>query len=409
MGILSRLPDETRDAGNWLTDDDDDGGRVTPAGIRVDWRVAATHPVVSRCIDLLASSVAGAPKDIIVRVGRRSFPEFTTPAWLAAPRGALDPTYTAEDYFMQVAISLLTDGNYFTHVFPNVLNPRVLTVLPPHNVTVKPGPLYEVRDAAGRVVNTYDAMSMLHGTWLRFPGELRGVGPLDSLRRGVGTAIAVEEYAGRFFGQGASLSFGVEVPGALTKEQKEELGKSLRKKYQGPGNSHAIGILTGGAKFVANLAPSPEQAQMLATQKDLREYLCTPFGVPPGMAGATGAGESYAASEVDDDQFKERAVLPLAQRIERQHNRLVQVPAGISDPNASAQFRFNLDNIARVNLLTRAQAYRELVTAGVMQPAEARDKEDMPPVDGADQLFMQGQMRPISQIIAPQPPPAGQS
>lgn len=408
MGILSRLPDEVRfDRGAWLNDDENDSGRHTPAGVRVDWRVAATHPVVSRCIDLLASSVAGAPKDIIVRVGRRSFPEFATPAWLAAPRGALDPTYTSEDYFMQVAISLLTDGNYFTHVFPNVLNPRVLTVLPPHNVTVKPGPRYEVRDAAGRVVNTFDAMSILHGTWLRFPGESRGIGPLDCLRRGVGTAIAVEEYAGRFFGQGATLGFGVEVPGQLNKEQKDGLYEALRARHSGLRNSHSIGVLTGGAKFVANLTATPEQTQMLATQKDLREYLCTPFGVPPGMAGATGPGESYAASEVDDNQFKERAVLPLAQRIERQHNRLVQVPPGISDPNASAQFRFNLDNVARVNLLTRAQAYRELVTAGVMQPAEARDKEDMPPVDGADQLFMQGQMRPISQIVAPQPPSAG--
>lgn len=404
MGILAQRFEEMRfDAAKWLDGDDDYDQRPNPAGVRVDWRTAVKHPVVYRCIDLLSSAVAGAPKDIIVRIGRRSFPEFRKPSWMVAPR-PMDPTYTIDDYFMQVAVSLLTDGNYFTHVYPHVFDPLVLTVLPPQQVTVKPGPLYELRDAAGHIVNTFGPAEILHGTWIRPAGDLRGISPLEALRRGLSTTIAAEDYAGRFFGQGATLSFGVEVPGALTPEQRTELSTSLKKRHAGLANSHAIGILTNGGKFITGLAPTPEQAQMNVTQKQLHEYLCTPFGVPPGMAGSTGPGESYAASEVDDKQFAERAVLPLAQRIERQHNRLVSVPDSITDLRATAQFRFNLNNVARVNILTRAQAYRELVTAGVMMPAEAREKEDLSPVEGADQLFMQGQMRPISQIVNPPEP-----
>jgi hypothetical protein len=51
------------------------------------------------------------------------------------------------------------------------------------------------------------------------------------------------------------------------------------------------------------------------------------------------------------DGSSDYAVLPLAVRIEAQHDRLVSVPDTITDPNASAQFKFNLDAVARVDLL----------------------------------------------------------
>jgi HK97 family phage portal protein len=249
-------------------------------------------------------------------------------------------------------------------------------------------------------------MEMLHGTWLRPAQQLRGISPLEALRRGMGNAIAAEEHAGRFFGQGAALSFGVEVPDAMTPERQAELRDSLKAKYAGLSNSHAIGVLTKGAKFVSGLAPTPEQAQMLATRKFGVEDLCRPYGVPPNMAGSQEPGaSSYASADVWRDEFRDYAVLPLAVRIEAHYDRLVAVPDSIDTLNATAHFKFNLDHVARTSLLTRYQAYAEGVKGGFKTPAQIRALEDDPPVDPnatdpAEKLYMLQQMVPIGELGA---------
>lgn len=399
MGVLARRFEETRNLAGWLADDDDQlSGRMTSAGVRINATSALSLTTVWRCIDLLSSAISTSPKDVYLKIGDESYEEFGQPNWLTMPNPA-DANYTANDYFAQVAMSLLLDGNFFVHVFPYVLDPQVLTVLDPGRVDVKSGPLYDIRDAKGSVVRTVGPMEMLHGVWMRPPGSLRGISPLEAMRRTFGAQVAAEDHAARFFGQGASLSFGVEVPGAMDEPKKAEMARALKRKYAGLQNSHAIGVLTNGAKFVAGLAPTPEQAQMLETRKFGVEDTCRIYGVPPGMAGSQEPGaSSYASDFVKDKQFAERAVLPLAVRIEKPHERLLSVPVNITDPSAKMQFKFNLDSIARVDILTRMQAYKEGVAAGVWQPAEARKKEDLPFVKGSDRLFMLQQMVPIEDL-----------
>jgi phage portal protein BeeE len=217
-------------------------------------------------------------------------------------------------------------------------------------------------------------MEMLHGTWIRPAGALRGISPLEALRRAIGNAIAAEEHAGRFFGQGASLSFGVEVPARSTTRRRthpREHGRQVRR----PPNSHAIGVLTDGAKFVSGLAPTPEQAQMLATRKFAVEDLCRPYGVPAEHGWQPGARrELLCLGRHLAREFRDYAALPLATRIEAQHNRLVSVPDTITDPNASAQFKFNLDHVARTNILTRYQAHAAGVQRRLPDAARGPDQ-----------------------------------
>lgn len=406
MGILAaRLgADEVRGRADWLNDDDAlFDGPLSPSGVRVNARTAFSLPTFWRCVDLLASAVAQSPKDIILKVGGRSFPEYGRPTWMMTP----DPenaAYTFADHIMQVAISVLVEGNAFVVATPYVWNAASLSVLNPLRVDVRRGPLYDIKDESGHVINTLRPMDVLHIAWLRPPGQLRGLSPVATLNRTIGAAIAAEEFAGRFFGQGATLSFGVEVPGPLDEDRQNQLRESLKRRYSGLGQSHAIGVLTAGAKFVTGLTPTPEQAQMLGTRKYAVEETCRPFGVPPGMVGSQEPGaSSYASSEVYNRQFAERAVLPLARRIEAQYDRLLQLPPGLNDPSATIQFRFNLDWIARADLLARYQAHAEGVTKGFLRPNEARALEDLAPVPGGDRLYMQAQMVPIDQLATAAP------
>jgi HK97 family phage portal protein len=402
MGLIAQRlagAEEVRtvNAADWLNDDEDEGSR-TPSGVRVNRAVALGLTTIWRCVDLLSSAVAMAPTDVTVKVGGRSFPEYVKPGWLSTPNPA-NPNYNGSDYFSEVALSVLLEGNFFTFVYPHVFDPQVLVLLDPARVEVKPGPLYEVRDETGRVIGTFGPAEILHGWWIRLAGALRGISPLEVLRRGIGSAVAAEDHGARFFGQGAALSFGVEVPYTMTPEKKTDLQSQLKRRYAGALNSHAIGVLSDGAKFVPGLAPTPEQAQMLATRKFSVEDLCRPYGVPPSMAGSQEPGAaSYASAAVWDMQFKQRAVQPLATRIERRHERLFEVPDGISSPSAEVQFRFNLDAIARADLLTRYQVHEIAIRSGLSTPDEERALEDRAPLPGGNRLYMQSQMVPIDML-----------
>lgn len=408
MGILaSRLAGSSLrfDKQAWLDGEDDGPSYRTSAGVRVDRHTALSLSTFWRCVDLIAHTVALAPRHVVVKVGNQTFTEFNPPAWLETP-DPRNPSFTSDDYFAQLALSMLVDGSYFVYAAPSIYDPQGLVVLDPRKVDPDGKGKFDVYDDSGKLIATLDSSEVLHGAWLWFPGEKRGLSPLETLRRGIGGAVAADEYAGRFFGQGASLAFGVEVPGQLTDPQKADLRESLKRRHAGLSNSHAIGLLTNGAKFVPGLAPTPEQAQMLATRKFGVEDIARAFGVPPGMVGSQEPGaSSYASAYVWREQFRDDAVLKFTAKIERQHDRLLTLPDRLATtPGASTHLRFNLDWVARTDLLARYQAHSEGVRGGFLTPNEARAYEDKPPVSGGDRLFMQAQMVPLDKLDEQTPP-----
>ncbi len=406
MGLLADRLQTRFDPAAWLADDDGDYGErgaMTTSGVRVNGDAVLSLTTVWRCWDLISHAVAMAPREVVVTAGGKSSPEYQPPAWLDEP-DPRDPTFTPDDYFLMVALSLLSDGVYFTRVVPDVYRPLAIIPLDPRTVRIRRGnvigPLFDILDASGRVSETLTSDQVLYDSWLQMPGELRGISPLEALRRSFGSAVAAEEFSSRYFGQGAALAFGIEVPGALGDKQKDELRDQLRKRHQGLSNSHAVGVLTRGAKFVPGLQPTPEQSQMLATRKFGVEEIARIYGVPPGMAGSQEAGaSSYASAYVYRQQFRDDAVLKFAAKIERGHRRLLQLPdafAGV--PGARIDLKFDLDWIARADMLTRFQANGEAVTKGLRTPNEARHDEGEPPLPGGDSLYMQQQMVPIGDL-----------
>lgn len=409
MGILARRLaeySETRTAPGPV--EDDEAGlpaRSTAAGVRVSARSSLQLSAVWACVRLLTNTVASLPAEIVVSIGTRRFVEYDRPAWLVAPDPA-DPTMTTAEHFAQLTTSLLLDGNFFVYVEGGVDAPRRLLVLDPRRVEVRvdEGRLhYPVRDERGVVVADVAPEAMLHGTWIRLPGAARGLSPIDAARSGIGLGLAAESFGARFFGAGAALSFGVEYPGELSPEQRTEFSESLRRRHEGTSNSHAIGILTRGAKFVTGLGVSNEQSQFLETRKFTVEDIAGRiFGVPPHMVGSQEPGaSSYNSVEQRSLEFRQYSVLGLVRRIEDPYQRLVRVPAAIADPRARAAFRLNIEGLARADMASRYAAYASGIEKGFVTPNEARALEDLPPLEGGDTLYMQAQMAPLGAVVPP--------
>lgn len=387
-----------------LTEDDffrDDFGRSTVSGQRVSATSSTRVTVVLRCVKLLTDVISTLSKDVVISIGGQRFTEFQRPQWLTSPTPA-DPSITDVEHFSQVVGAMALEGDSFTfvpdgiHPLDGIVGRGYLEVLDPRHVNVRRGPLYDILDQYGRVVETVGPDRMLHISWYRPAGRLRGLSPIEEARQAVGLALGTEEFAARFFGQGATMALGVEVPGALTSAQRDDLREGLEGLYSGTRNAHRIGVVTGGAKLVTGLGVSNDQAQFLESRKFSVEDIARLFGVPPHLVGSQEPGaSSYSSVEQRSLEFAKFNIAPWVSRIAAQYSRLVSVPERLEGTGATARFAMDLRSLERADIKTRYEAYSLAVGGPWLEPNVPRALEDLPPIAGGDSIHVQSQMVPL--------------
>jgi HK97 family phage portal protein len=353
--------------GDWVS------GNMTWSGADVSQRSSIQISAVFACVRLLADTVSTLPADTYIRAEgeRRPYP---APVWVLEP----DVGVTRQDFLQQVVVSLMLDGNAFIQVLRAGAGVAALVVLDPGRVEVRRNagsrrPEYVI-DQGRTVLPTDD---VLHVTDLRRPGDLRGISRVTELRQTLGLARALDEFAARFFGNGSTTTGIIEYPGNLTEEQARDLVDGFEAGHKGLKRAHRPGVLSGGARF-QKTGVDPESAQMLGSRQMAVEEIARIFGVPPHMIGLTTPGAmSYASVEQNAIQFVTHTLRPLVTKIESALTRLLP---------GDAFLRFNMDGLLRGDSISRAQYHSTALQAGWETVNDVRRIEDLPPVDGGDQI-----------------------
>lgn len=353
--------------GDWVS------GNMTWSGADVSQKSSIQISAVFACVRLLADTVSTLPADTYIRDGdeRRPYP---APVWVAEP----DSDMTRQDFLQQVVVSLMLDGNAFVQVLRSGTGVAALVVLDPTRIEVRRNAesrrLEYVVDQGRRVLSSED---VLHITDLRRPGDLRGVSRVTELRQTLGLARALDEFAARFFGNGSTTTGIIEYPGNLNEEQARDLVDGFEAGHKGLRRAHRPGVLSGGARF-QKTGVDPESAQMLGSRQMSVEEIARIFGVPPHMIGLTTPGAmSYASVEQNAIQFVTHTLRPLVTKIESALSRLLP---------GDAFLRFNMDGLLRGDSISRAQYHSTALQAGWETVNDVRRIEDLPPVDGGDQI-----------------------
>jgi HK97 family phage portal protein len=219
------------------------------------------------------------------------------------------------------------------------------------------------------------AEDVLYITEMRRPGTLKGVSRIDEVKQTLGLAKALDEFASRYFSNGASTSGIIEFPGNLTQEQAKDVVSAFESAHKGVSRSHRPGVLSGGAKF-AKVGSDAEQAQMLESRQFAVEEIARIFRVPPSMIGLNTPGAmSYASVEHNAIQFVRYSLLPLVSKIEEAHSRLLP---------AESFLRLNVDGLMRGDSATQAQIFSTGLQAGYYSVNDIRRIMDLSPMDGGD-------------------------
>jgi HK97 family phage portal protein len=351
----------------WSDLDGSSGRGNTIAGVSVSDETAMNAPAVWACVRLISGAIAGLPLQAFREQGEERV-EVPSPLWVSVPNPQ-NPNTTRAVFIQQAVTSMLLEGNAFLYFIPNVLRPVEVRVLDPKEVEIKVDGstvTYDVK-GADRILTP---MEIVHVPYQVVPGKARGLNPIDAARQTIGLTLAAQDYGAAYFGNGMSLSIGIEYPPGIepTTKQQEELVKQLKKKHVGSRNSHGIGALTGGAKFV-DLSKTNRDSQLL----ELREYQVEDvgrlFGVPPHMIGSQKPGAvAYASVEQRNIDFVTHGLQPVIEKLEDGLGRHF---------DGRGFFKFNVAGLLRGDIKSRMEAYQVALNAKVMEIDEVRALEDM--------------------------------
>ena len=296
------------------------------AGIHVSQRNALNDTAIWGAVTLLAGDISGLPAKAYREVGDLRQPLPSQPTWINRP-DPLDPTITWPVHIASGALSILLDGSLFVLVEPDVFNPERLQVLNPTIVHVRKSgrvPTYDIR-AADRS-DTLTAANILHAPLFMRPGDLRGISPIDEHAEAIGLSRAAEKYSARFFGSGATLSGIVEVPptaGDYTEDDIKSLREQFNKTHGGWKKSYALGVLTGGAKWVPTSA-NPKDSQLIELRAYQVEEAARIYGIPPHMVGSQQPGAvAYASVEQRSIDYVTHTLARYLAPLEAAYSRLV--------------------------------------------------------------------------------------
>jgi len=218
------------------------------------------------------------------------------------------------------------------------------------------------------------------------------------LRSAAATALAAQDYSGRFFASGMTPGFTLESPEAPTQEFVEELRARLEQNYGGVRNAGKPLLLFGGMKANA-LSLTPDDAQLLESRKFQVEEIARIYGVPPFMIGHNEKTTSWGSGvEAMGSGFVRYTLRRHLHAITNEFNRKLF-------PRGNRFCEFDTSDLERPSFKDFTESLRVgLGRAGerpIFTQNEARARFNMPPVEGGDSIEPVGVAEP-----EPAPDPA---
>lgn len=114
-------------------------------------------------------------------------------------------------------------------------------------------------------------------------------------RAAVGNALAMDQYSGKFFENGAHPSIILKSEGKMNAEQIANLQQAFVNKYSGADNFHKIPLVLTEKLDAKEISLSAQDAQLLEARKFQVIDIARAFGVPPHMIGETSASTSWGS------------------------------------------------------------------------------------------------------------------
>lgn len=319
-------------------------------------------PAVDRCLTLISNAVGMmlASGHVYTATGV----EIPKPEVLAYPNRLYGSPF---EFYSEMVATLLIYGNWLAIKVDNQLVP-----IHPSQVTCITGddgyPTYRIGD----LTLTYD--DVLHIRGFTLPGSWWGIGVIEKQRLALSGSINMAKYARSTYRTGA-------VPTAVvtlgTKHADDSILQELNQSWQETfGNGARKPVFIADGMSITPLSWSPEDAEFLESRKFNIAEIALMFGLDPSDLSASvssGTTQTYGNIGQRNLERVKFSYGPWMIRVEQAvSNRLL---------SNGDYFIGNPEYLLRMDTQTRYEAYKVATEMGLMNVAEIRELEGLPPLN----------------------------
>lgn len=390
-------------------------GRVgSSSGVFVDHLTAMQTTAVYGSVRILSSLLASFPLILYKRLAGGGKERATEHPLYKITHNNPNEFQDAFQFKETLQAHLALRGNAYCLIERNLSNGKVLGLftLEPDRVFPKKVRIIETKkvriiyeyytDFNEKIILTSD--EVLHLKGLTTSG-IMGLDPIMAAKNMIGSTIATEEHASRFFSNGARLGGILKYPGKLTKEGIEKIKTSFAQKYEGVENAGKTAVLEEGMSYEP-VGMTLQQAEFIEQRQFNKKDICSGiFGIPSHMLG--GDVETISNVEEFSRQLIDYTLNPWLKRWELAfNNNLLTLKE-----QETYFFEFLTDAFLRSNASVRATKLAIERQNGIINADEWREIENKNPLpDGAGKLYLNplnmavaGGSNP-AQVKEPQPP-----
>lgn len=300
------------------------------------------------------------------------------PSWMRQP-DVEQTWYGLLEFWM---MSLLHRGNAYAFKLRNGAGQVTgLREIHPDRVTPGQAPDGTKRFLIDRLEREWTTREVFHIPGLAYDGRL-GLNPIATFADSLGNVMASDEYSSRFFSNATNLG-GIITLGAdlvdPTPQQMKELREEWDVFHQGLLNAHRTGVLSKGSTY-QRIALNADDTQLIETRQFGVAEIARLLRLPPhklyDLTHATYSNIEHQTIEAVQD-----GIQPWCERIEAWINADRDLtPAGTFQ-------EFDLEGRLRGDTKTRYEAYTAAVGGPWASINEVRRLDNLPAVDGGDEVL----------------------
>lgn len=369
-------------------------GTPAIAGSRVNQVTALQLSWVWKCVKAIAETVSMLPLPTYRRIarGKERVPDHPIARLLEYP----NPWQTGLQWREMMQAHALMRGNGYSEIVLDGAG-RYDRLVPLHpdrtTVEVLPNglPRYRTQDANGRErVLVFGEIIHLQGFSV---DGWEGLNPIREQREAIGAAIAARDYGSRYFGNSARPPTWIEAPQKFKDDVARRQWVQDFKAAYGGKNTGTTPVLENGMKLHA-LGVNNTDAEWLGFVNASAMDIAGIFRVPPHKIGILSEAK-WANIEHQQIDWVTDTVLPWCRRWEATLQRDLWFGEGYFAEHL-------IDMLLRGDTRSRYEAYGKGIQDGWLLRNEAREKENLNPIDGLDEPLEPMNMAPAGSRRAAQ-------
>lgn len=375
-------------------------GRESAAGVAVSPRSVLAHPWVWQAVKILTGDIGQLP----VHKMRRRFVDGQQ--YVEKDSGHVvhrclnygpNDYQTPSQWKETVMHDALLYGNHVSLVSRDATGRLTLTPLPPQGlsysqpelgrfyirsvwngreVTIPYDEVFHIRGLASAGNDGCDGSYQASGFW--------GLPVISMLRDALGSGLAMIEYGASLFKNNGRPSGVLKFPGAYNAEAARNLRKEWQEIHGGSRNAGKVAVLYEDGSFVP-IAMTNDEAQLLDLRRLDREVVASVFNLPPyKLGGLENSAVKANVAEQNRDYITRTITYWTNKFSEEIHRKLFRYREQAGDRHF---VQWDFSKFLEADIQARYTALSTAITAKIINPNEARQREGLNPYEGGDEFI----------------------